>query len=204
MPARSCFSALTLLVALSIGPTSAVLGGMPYPTSPFEVDRIGGMPGAAGDVQMSGARASADSPDRDFAMKAASAGQMMVALGRKAQMQGLDAGVKRYARRVVEDHRGAMDELRLAARGKQIPVGSTMTGEHQGAINRLARLRGMAFDRAYARQQVGAHRKAVELFEDEVRHGRDPELRAWAAGMLPALREHLRMAREVDAEIADR
>ncbi len=97
-----------------------------------------------------------------------------------------------------------MDELRLAARGKQIPVGSTMTGEHQGAINRLARLRGLAFDRAYARQQAEAHRKAVDLFEDEVRHGRDPEFRAWAAGMLPSLRDHLRMARELEIEIAGR
>ncbi len=141
--------------------------------------------------------------DEEFALKAASAGQMVVALGRKARMQALDAGVKRYARRVVEDHRGAMDELRIAARGKRIPLMTAMTVSHQGAVNRLSRLRGARFDRMYIPQQVEAHRKAVTLFEEEIRSGHDPEFRRFAAAMLPTLRAHLRMARALEAEVEE-
>lgn len=141
--------------------------------------------------------------DRDFALKAAGAGEMVVALGRTAQRQGLDAGVKRYARQVVDDHRNAMDELRQAARGKNLALSTAMTGDQQGALNRLQRLSGAAFDRAYIPQQVEAHRKAVDLFEREARDGQDPQFRVFAAWMLPSLREHLRMAEALQAEIRD-
>ena len=138
--------------------------------------------------------------DRSFAMKAAGAGQQMVTLGRKAQMQGFDPAVKRYARRVVDDHRDAMDELRQAARGHRLPLSRAMTAAQQGAVNRLTRLRGPAFDRAYAVQQAEAHQEAVSLFEAEARGGLDPAFRAFAAAMLPTLREHLRMARSLGRE----
>ena len=46
-------------------------------------------------------------------------------------------------------------------------------------------------------QMVRDHEKTLDLFESESQNGKDAEIREWAASKLPALREYLRVAREV-------
>ncbi|CAN0625922.1 putative membrane protein [Burkholderia multivorans] len=59
----------------------------------------------------------------------------------------------------------------------------------------MRRKSGHEFDAAYAAYVALAgaevHRKAIRLFESDARSGRDPDLRAFARQLLPALREHL-------------
>jgi len=40
------------------------------------------------------------------------------------------------------------------------------------------------------------------LFEEQSAKGTDPELKAWANEKLPALREHLKMARDLKSKLA--
>lgn len=61
---------------------------------------------------------------------------------------------------------------------------------------------GREFGVAYlAAAGPAAHRKAIRLFEDEARSGRDPDLRAFAERALPMLRQHLAQARAVAHEV---
>jgi predicted outer membrane protein len=74
---------------------------------------------------------------------------------------------------------------------------SGMYGKDQTMMDRMSRYSGAEFDREYMRQQVKDHEKAVDLFQKQADKGKDPEIKAWASKMLPALREHQRMAREI-------
>ena len=72
-----------------------------------------------------------------------------------------------------------------------------MDAKHRAVVSELSRLSGAAFDRAYARQIVTDHQAAVSLFRREADRGGHAELITFAGGKLPALDEHLRMAREL-------
>ena len=60
-----------------------------------------------------------------------------------------------------------------------------LASRHQAEVDRLSRLRGAAFDRAYARAQV------------EGQNGRNPAVKDFANPTLPTLKEHLSMSRDL-------
>ena len=93
------------------------------------------------------------------------------------------------------EHSKGGDQLKAIAESKSIPLPSALAPKDQALRDRLARLSGAAFDRAYMRAMVSDHQKDVSEFRHESRDGRDPEVKAWAAGILPTLEDHLKMAR---------
>ena len=50
------------------------------------------------------------------------------------------------------------------------------------------------FDKTYAKQQVGAHEGAEELFEKYTQKGDNATLKALAAKTLPVIKQHLETA----------
>lgn len=58
---------------------------------------------------------------------------------------------------------------------------------------------GESFDDAYANNQVEAHEQAIELYE-KAAASEDAELSAWAKEVLPKLKHHLEMARDLRAD----
>jgi putative membrane protein len=76
-----------------------------------------------------------------------------------------------------------------------------MHRKHQSLKDQLSKLSGAEFDRAYMRQMVKDHEDAVKLFQRESTRGKDAELKAWAGKTLPALQEHLRLAREINTRV---
>ena len=51
------------------------------------------------------------------------------------------------------------------------------------------------------KMMVADHKKTVSLFEKEAKSGKDPELKQFAATLLPDLQKHLQMAESVEAEV---
>ena len=50
-----------------------------------------------------------------------------------------------------------------------------------------------SFDREYVNFEIKDHREDIALFQREVSHGTNPDVKAWASQNLPALQEHLRI-----------
>jgi putative membrane protein len=63
-------------------------------------------------------------------------------------------------------------------------------------MDKLSKLQGAAFDRAYARHMVSEHKKDISKFERASNNLMDTDLKNFASKTLPNLREHLRMAQE--------
>ena len=120
-----------------------------------------------------------------------------VQMGQLAQQNGRSAAVKRFGQQMANDHGRANQEMMALAQQKQITPPSTMGAEHQRIYDDLAKLRGSAFDRAYAQAMVRDHQEDLRAYQAEAQNGTDPDVRAFAARHVPLLQEHLRMAQQL-------
>jgi putative membrane protein len=96
--------------------------------------------------------------DNEFARHAASGGLAEVSLGKLAESHAQSADVKSFGQRMVQDHSKANDQLMAAAAQAKIKLPANPMPKDQAAINRLSKLQGAAFDRAYAQQMVMDHK----------------------------------------------
>ena len=141
------------------------------------------------------------SADRDFIQTAAKGGMAEVALGELAGKNASHEAVKKFGRRMVEDHGKANQELAQLAKDKGVEVPKDLDRTHKSTMDRLAKLQGDAFDRAYVEEMVQDHRQDVKDFERQAERGKDPSLKEWAGKTLPTLREHLREIENISAKV---
>ena len=134
-------------------------------------------------------------PDAGFVVEAGQDGHAEVALGKLAQKNGSSAAVKEFGQRMVTDHSKAGAELGAIAKKLGMTPPDGPSDKHKAVYTKLAALTGDKFDSEYAQQMVNDHEKAVTLFQKEAKQGEAKELKDFAAKTLPALEEHLKMAR---------
>ena len=137
--------------------------------------------------------------DRAFIKMAASSGQAEIQLGKLAAERAESSDVRDFAKRLEKDHTHANLELLKILNAQRIDVSRDME-PYQTAAAELTKLRGVEFDRAYLRHMVKEHEEAVAQFAAEAKEGRHPELKAYAAKVLPTLQEHLQLARDLAAK----
>lgn len=141
------------------------------------------------------------SADNSWVMKVANGGLAEVELGKLAQSQGSSEAVKQFGKRMVDDHSKANEELSQIASRKGITLPTSLDAKHQATRDRLAKLSGAAFDRAYMDDMVKDHREDVAEFKKEASNGQDSDVKAFAAKTLPTLEDHLKMAEQTDASV---
>jgi putative membrane protein len=159
------------------------------------------MAGAAA-LAAAGAGASARGDElAEFAKKAAVGGLAEVELGRVAVRNASDPRVKQFGQHMIDDHSKANGALKAAAGQQGLALPETLDPEHRKDVEKLSGLSGSAFDRAYMDDMVEDHEKDVREFEEAAKEGGDSPVKKFAQDTLPTLREHLRMARDVQSGI---
>ena len=141
------------------------------------------------------------SPDQSFMMKAAQGGMAEVEMGKLAKDHAKSQAVKDFGQRMVDDHTKAGDELKTLASQKNVTLPSNMDAKDKATHDRLSKLNGSAFDKAYMRDMVSDHRKDVAEFRRESQSGKDPDVKAWAGKTLPTLEEHFKLAESTEKEV---
>jgi putative membrane protein len=139
--------------------------------------------------------------DQHFVMEAAKGGLAEVELGKLASDKASSDQVKQFGKRMVDDHSKANDELKSLAQSKNITLPTQVDPKDKAFVDRLSKLSGEQFDRAYMRHMLADHRKDVNAFRTESQSGKDPEVKAWAAKTLPTLEEHLKQAQETNKAV---
>jgi putative membrane protein len=142
-------------------------------------------------------KAAAKNADEHFVMDAAHAGMAEVELGKMATEKASKDEVKKFGQRMVDDHSKAGDELKSIAQTKNIAWPTDLDAKHKAVRDRLMKLSGDAFDRAYMQEMVDGHRKVVAALRTESTSGKDPEIKAWAAKTLPTTQDHLKQAQDI-------
>jgi putative membrane protein len=145
------------------------------------------------DTNKAGMKAGSDSM---FVMKAAKGGLAEVQLGQLAADKASSDEVKKFGQRMVTDHSKANDELKSLAQQKNITLPTDLDAKDKATHDRLSKLSGAAFDRAYMQHMLADHRTDVNEFKKESTAGKDPEVKAWAGKTLPTLEEHLKLAQD--------
>jgi len=102
---------------------------------------------------------------------------------------------------MVDDHSKANDELKRVASQKGITVPSSVDRKERATIDRLSKLNGDAFDRAYMQDMVKDHQEDVAEFKKEASSGADSDVKAFASKTLPTLEEHLKMAEDTQRQL---
>jgi putative membrane protein len=140
-------------------------------------------------------------PDQKFVMEAAKGGMAEVELGKIAAEKGSSPEVKSFGQRMVDDHSRAGEELKTLAKNKSITLPPDIDANDKALRDRLLKLSGEGFDRAYMAAMLADHRKDVNVFRTEARSGKDPDVKTWAAKTLPTLTAHLKLAQSANKAV---
>ena len=139
--------------------------------------------------------------DSAWVMKVAKGGMAEVELGKLATEKAASDEVKKFGQRMVDDHSKANDDLKTLAQNKKITLPADMDPKEKALRDRLSKLSGAAFDRAYMQAMLADHRQDVPEFRKEANTGKDPDVKAFAAKTLPTLEEHLKMAQQTTTAV---
>lgn len=176
-------AALALGLNLAIAQTAA----------PTTTPGLGGPVAGASGAMAGGTAAKLSGGDRTFVEKAAINGMAEVAMGKMAQDKGSSDAVKQFGARMVTDHTKANDELMQIASSKGVQPPADLDRKHKAESDKLSKLSGADFDRAYLKSQVAGHKDTASLLEKQSKSGRDADLKAFAAKTLPVVQDHMKM-----------
>jgi len=165
-------------------------------TKPPSSERPGGRPGAVG---TGGAGANVKS-DGDFVRDIVIKNMAEIELSRMALNRASSVDIKSFAQRMIDDHRKSGDELKAIAGRKSLTWPAGPSADGKALKDKLSKLNGAAFDRAYIDAMVSGHREVLEVMKTEAQSGADAEVKAFAAKATSTVQAHLTHALEVQAK----
>ena len=135
--------------------------------------------------------------DRKFLQDAAMSGLTEVALGKLAVDKGSSDAVKQFGQKMIDDHTKANDELKQLATAGGMKIPDELDAKHQSRVDKLAKLSGAEFDKAFIKDQQKYHQQNVREFQDEAKYGAVPQVKDLATKSLPTLEQHLELAKNL-------
>jgi putative membrane protein len=188
----------TILAAVCLG--AGTLQAEPATPTTSEKSSSQGQDATSQDKQSSSAAQEStgnlSSQDEKFAREAAKGGMTEVELGRLGTEKAQSSEVKQLAQRILQDHTKANQELTQIAQQKGLDLPKQAEQKH---VEHLKSLSGNEFDKAYVQHMVKDHKKDIKKFERASTECQDADLKQFASKTLPTLKEHYRMAHDLEA-----
>jgi putative membrane protein len=136
--------------------------------------------------------------DQQFITQAGQSGLFEVQLGQLAEQRARDGAVKQLAQQLVADHSQINGELAgYAARGHFI-VPQSIAADKKVQYDKLAKLSGKRFDKAFTLTTIQEHQAASAMFRQAEGTVGKP-LKVLIAKTLPILSQHLSTAQQLAA-----
>lgn len=140
------------------------------------------------------------SGDREFATKAATGGRHEVELARIAAERASNTDVKAFADRMIKDHSQANDDLMKITTKLGISIPTEDDIAFRATSDRLSRLNGADFDKAYMSEMLDDHMKDAAEIGNYANSGNNSDLKAWATKTSAIVEDHLKMAQATAAK----
>ncbi len=156
----------------------------------------------SGQTTTTSATTSLSSQDKDFVETAAKGSMAEVRMGQEASKKGVIPEVKTFGGKMVTDHSKAHSDLSALASKKGINLPTEMDKSEKDDIDKLNNLSGPKFDKEYADKMVDKQEQDLKAFQKEADDGKDPDVKQFAANMIPMLTQHVQAAK--DMQIAER
>jgi len=135
--------------------------------------------------------------DQKFVKEAALGGMTEIEVGKLAQEKASSDAVKQFGKKLEQDHTKANDQLKQAAAQDGLTVPDSLDSKHRKTIDKLSKLSGEAFDKAFIKDAVKDHQKDIREFKNEAQNGTHPNIKNFASEAVPVLQEHLSMAKNL-------
>lgn len=151
-----------------------------------------------------------DLDDASIAHIAVTANQLDITGAEQALEKSSNQDVRAFAETMVRDHKGVIAQAaalatRLGVTPTDNDVSRSLAAQAEAVRQRLAGLRGAAFDRAYMENEVTYHEAVIGAVKDTlVPNTSNGELKQLLEAVVPALEAHLAHARRVRAELGAR
>jgi putative membrane protein len=182
----------TLIVA------AALVAAPQAPTPPRATPET---PPPTADKPQAGQAAVVTGADATFVKMAADGGMAEVSLAKLAQEKASNSDVKSFAAKLEKDHSQANDDLKELASKKSITLPTEPSKNHKALHDKLAKLSGAEFDKAYVAAMLEDHQKDVREFSRVASTNGDADVKAFASKTLPTLKEHLQQAQDLSKSI---
>ena len=142
-----------------------------------------------------------DNLDKLFMVHAYQGNLGEVKLGKLAMMRAKDPMVKMVAKTIVMEHSIANRDLGGHFKAMGMPIPKDAGIANAALYEKMSKLSGSAFDKAYISAQVGGHEAAVVLYSHEVNKGKNATAKAYAQNKLPGILGHTAMLYETAAKV---
>jgi len=140
--------------------------------------------------------------DQAFVTKLAGVAMAAVGLGTLAKDKAESREVKAFGQRMIDDHTKAGDELKGVAQRKNFAWPAALPPDAVALKEKLSKLSGPAFDRAYIDEMVKGHTEVLSVVQKEAQSGSDPDVKAWATKATSSVQAHLTHAQNQQRELS--
>ena len=142
-----------------------------------------------------------DRADQKFVEEAAAGGLKEIEFGRIAADKANDPVVKQFGERMVRDHGDANKKLMEVAQARGVVTPPKLGSSDQRMLDKLAKMSGDKFDRAYLDAMVKDHQRDIKDIRKELKSGKDAEVKKFAEDTLPLLEDHLKRAQDMQSKV---
>ena len=143
--------------------------------------------------------------DSEFLVAAAETDLMQIEIGKLAMSRSTDNNVKEFAKTLVADHTKSAEQMKPFAQRLNVTLPMSITEKGKENYNDLNdKKTAKDFDEKFAELMVKGHDDAVSKMEKAAENANDPEVKAWAAGMVPTLKAHLEHAKTLEDQVKNK
>jgi putative membrane protein len=150
-------------------------------------------------VLLSGAAIAQDKATQKFITEAIQGNYAEIKMGELAQSNGQSSEVKAFGQMLQNDHGAALQKSQAAA--KDVGVTTVPGGpnaKQKADYDKMAKMNGAAFDKAFAQHMVKDHKKDIAAYQKASK--KQDAAGQYAQQTLPTLQKHLETAQSVQKQ----
>jgi putative membrane protein len=136
-----------------------------------------------------------DKATQKFLTEAIEGNYAEVEMGQLAQQNGQSADVKSFGQMLATDHGAANRKAQETAKTMSITAPTGPNAKQKADAAKMEKLKGAAFDKAFAQHMVKDHKKDIAAYEKQAK--KNDEAAQYANGELSTLRKHLQAAQSL-------
>jgi putative membrane protein len=138
----------------------------------------------------------ADNASQKFIKEAIEGNLSEIAVGKLAEQKAKSDDVRSFGEMLVKDHSDANQKATSVAGSLGVTPPAEPNRKQKAIYDKLAKLSGDKFDRAFVKAMVDDHKADIREFEKESKQPNDPAV-AFANESLPILKKHLSTAQSL-------
>ena len=149
--------------------------------------------------------AAAGPTDPQIAAIVVAANQADIDAAKVASTRSKNKDVKEFARTMIRDHEGVNKQAKALVKKLKVkpepnPTSKSLSEGGKANVAALKKLKGAAFDKAYADHEVAYHQQVLDAINSTLLpNAKNPELKALIEKVTPAFQAHLDHAKQLQS-----